>query len=387
MSMKKIVCICFVLSLSLTPCFAADWPMFRGDAGNSGASAETITLPLTEVWHSSAPAVEENGAAVANGIVYMMSDVGLLYAFDVATGSAVAGFPVAIGGSFSAPAVDPVNGKIYALTGSTLYAFNLNGSSAWTATVGGAGANYNQSPVIDNGYVYLKAGGNLHKYDSAGTLQWSSPASGGNTQPSIMGGYVYSNSESGSIRKFDKSTGTEITVGGFPISTGGSASAVTTINGRIFHKSDILYAYSADNGSLLWSQPDGGNSTYADSPAVSGGFVYVYGWDARIYAFNEVTGATLPGFPSVALSAGGWGNFGSPVVAGDKIFIGAGTSKKLVVLGAAGSAQAGQVLEEHQLSSADPQGFDLCSPIVSDGWVFIMLDGGGLYTFIDSRAR
>jgi len=53
---------------------ASDWPMFRSNAGNTGEATEIINLPLTEQWHSSAPAVEENGAVVANGIVYMCSD-------------------------------------------------------------------------------------------------------------------------------------------------------------------------------------------------------------------------------------------------------------------------------------------------------------------------
>src|SRR5207253_6465839 len=45
------------------------------------------------------------------------------------------------------------------------------------------------------------------------------------------------------------------------------------------------------------------------------------------------------------------------------------------------STQAGLVLEEHLTFSNDPQGFDLCSPAISDNYVFAMLDGGGLYAF------
>jgi len=110
----------------------------------------------------------------------------------------------------------------------------------------------------------------------------------------------------------------------------------------------------------------------------------MYGWDGKMYAFDENTGATMAGFPSAALSTPDNRNWASPAVAGDKIFIGAGTSQKLKVLGAAGSANAGQVLEEHLTFSADPQGFDLCSPVISDGVVFAMLDGGGLYAYFAS---
>ncbi|MBW2570647.1 MAG: PQQ-like beta-propeller repeat protein [Deltaproteobacteria bacterium] len=224
----------------------------------------------------------------------------------------------------------------------------------------------------------------LRKYDAAGFLQWASPASGANTQPSIMGDHVYSNSESGQIQKFDKSTGVQVIGSGFPISTGSSWSALTTVNGKIYHKADILYAYDADYGTLLWSEYAGGDGTYYGSPAVSGGVVYVYGYDAKLYAFDENTGGILAGFPSVSLNSatGITGrNWGSPAIAGDKIFIGAGTTQELKVLGAAGTAQAGQVLAEYLTFSTDFQGFDLCSPVVSDGWVLAMLDGGGLYAF------
>jgi len=363
----------------LTPTFAADWPNFRGGAGATGASTETLALPLTEVWHSAAPSVEENGGVVSNGIVYMSSDANKLYAFHVATGLDVAGFPVDIGFSYGSPAVDAANGKVYSLSSTGLQAFNLNGSAAWTGP-GASGTNYNQGPVVDAGYVYVNANGTLYKYDSAGTLQWSVTAGGGSSQPAIMGGYVYSNTGSGSIRKFDKATGAEVTTGGFPISTGTQTASLAAVNNRLFFKANVLYAYSADNGSLLWSQAAGGNGSYNDSPAVSGGAVYVYGADGIVYAFDEVTGTPSTGFPSVNLGSS-VANYSSPTVAGDYVFVGAGRTQKLVVLGAAGSAQAGQVVEEHQLFSVDTQGFDLCSPVISDGYVFAMLDGGGLYAF------
>jgi outer membrane protein assembly factor BamB len=360
---------------------AANWPNWRNNASNSGMSSESLSA-LVERWHSTAPIVEENGVVVAGGIAYMSSDDGYLYAFQVATGFNVTGFPVVTAANYGTPAVDSANGKVYVLAGGYLFAYNLDGTSAWTRNVGFVGYNYNAGPVIDGGYVYFNAGGNLQKWSAAGVLQWSSPAGGGNTQPTILGDYVYSNTEVGQIQKFSKATGTQVIGGGFPIATGSIQSAVTAVNGKIFLKAAVLYAYNADTGALLWSQPAGGNSLYYGSPAVGGGVVYVYGYtDSMMYAFDENTGATMAGFPSVALNPGGDRNWASPAIAGGKIYIGAGTSQRLKVLGAAGTAQAGQVLEDHLTFSADPQGFDLCSPVVSDGWVFAVLDGGGLYAF------
>ncbi len=379
---SMLIAVLFTVSV---PVMASDWPMFRNGASNSGTSDETILLPLKEQWHSSAPLVEENGAVVSKGVAYMLSRDGTLYAFKVSTGDAIPGFPVTTAATFSTPAVDAVNGKVYVLASSTLYAFNLDGTSAWTASVGATGTNYNQSPVIDDGFVYIKAGNNLQKYNSSGVSQWSSAAAGISTQPAIMGDSVYVNSEGGLIEKYAKSTGVEVIAGGFPISTVASQSSITAVDGKIFHKADMVYAYKASDGSLIWSAAAGGNSTYYDSPAVANGVVYVYGFsDEKLYAFDENTGATMGGFPSVPLSNGGGRNWSSPAVAGDKVFVGAATSQKLKVLGAAGSADAGKVLAEHLTFSNDPQGFDLCSPVISDGVVFAMLDGGGLYAFFSS---
>jgi outer membrane protein assembly factor BamB len=372
------------LLLSTVVVLADNWPNSRNDPGGSGRSAETLLLPLTEVWHSSAPLVEENGVVVANGVAYMTTTNGQLYAFTVATGAVVAGFPVAIGNTYTSPAVDAANGKVYALHGSSLSAFNLNGTGAWSATVGSAGSSYNMGPVVDAGFVYMSAGGTVKKYNSAGALQWSTPGVSNSTQPALSATHVFVNTNSGQIRKYDKTTGAEVIGGGFPIATTSSQAGLAVVNGRIFHKSEQLYAYDANTGATLWTAPIGGTSTYYNSPAVANGVVYVYGWDARLYAFNEATGATMAGFPSVALSTANDRNWSSPAVAGGLVFVGAGTTQRLKVLGAAGTASAGLVLEEHLTFSADPQGFDLCSPVISDGVVFAMLDGGGLYAFVAS---
>jgi len=380
--MNKVLGLLLSTFLAL-PALAADWPAFRNDASNAGASTETLTLPLVERWHSTAPAVEENGAVVSNGIAYMSSNPGYLYAFDVATGTAITGFPVATSFNYGTPAVDAINGIVYVLAGGQLYAFNLDGTTAWTRAVGTTGYNYNQGPVIDEGYVYFKAGNNLHKYDSSGTSVWVSVTSGNNTQPAIMGDHVYVNSEAGQIRKYLKSDGSEITTGGFPIATAAQTASLTAVNGRLFFKADQLYAYNASDGSTAWSAASGGNSSYNDSPAVANGVVYVYGADSIVYAFDETTGAPMTGFPSVYLGSAG-SNYSSPSVAGDLVFVGAGRTQILKVLGAANHSTPGVVLEEHLTFSTDTQGFDLCSPVVSDGIVFAMLDGGGLYAFFSN---
>src|SRR5437773_1691555 len=223
-----VTCMAFATSSA----FGADWPAWRNTPSNAGASSETINLPLTLGWHTTAPIVEENGVVVAGGVAYMAANDGHLYAFTVTTGVAVPGFPVTTGGTFGTPAVDVGNGKIYQLGGSsTLFALNLNGSSAWTANVGSLGTNYTEGPLLDGGFVYVKAGGNLLKYNSAEVQQFSVPCPGSNTQPALSGNFLYSNSGAGTIRKYDKATGAEVTGRGFPISTVSSVASLTAVDG------------------------------------------------------------------------------------------------------------------------------------------------------------
>src|SRR6266480_5364591 len=86
-----VACMAFATSSA----FGADRPTWRNTSSNAAASSETINLPLTLGWHTTAPSVEENGVVVAGGVAYMASDNGQLYAFTVNTGLAVPGFPVA----------------------------------------------------------------------------------------------------------------------------------------------------------------------------------------------------------------------------------------------------------------------------------------------------
>jgi outer membrane protein assembly factor BamB len=200
-----LACVAFLvtcMAFATSAAFGADWPTWRNSPSNAAASSETINLPLTLGWHTTAPGVEENGVVVAGGVAYMASTDGHLYAFTVATGVAVPGFPVATGQTYGTAAVDVANGKIYQMGGgSTLFAINMNGSLAWTANVGSLGSNYDEGPLLDGGFVYVKAGGNLLKYNSAGVQQYSVPCPGSETQPALSGGFLYSNSGASTIRK------------------------------------------------------------------------------------------------------------------------------------------------------------------------------------------
>ncbi len=80
---------------------AAEWPMFRGNAGRTGYTAEALGAELTLLWayhapHKPAPAWPTRHreqfdrayqTAISNGVLYFGSSAsGKLYALDAATG-------------------------------------------------------------------------------------------------------------------------------------------------------------------------------------------------------------------------------------------------------------------------------------------------------------
>jgi outer membrane protein assembly factor BamB len=91
---------------------------------------------------------------VANGVVYIISADGNLYAFNAKTGAII--WNTITGNSVtSSPAV--ANGIVYiGLFNGNLSAFNATtGASLWSAFVGGAAYS---SPAVANGIVYIGAG-------------------------------------------------------------------------------------------------------------------------------------------------------------------------------------------------------------------------------------
>src|SRR5262245_40290216 len=71
---------------------AADWPIFRGNATQTGVSAEALPAPLAERWKfklgadKSGIASTESTAAIAGGIVFVGGFDDHVHALDLASG-------------------------------------------------------------------------------------------------------------------------------------------------------------------------------------------------------------------------------------------------------------------------------------------------------------
>ncbi len=201
----------------------------------------------TEIWSSPTgdnDTYTNSSPAVVEGVVYVGSTDGNLYAFRTTDGHKLWSFSVS--GSFSSsPAVH--NGIAYIgsytnLTSGVFYAINCgSGTQVWSYPLGGA---VFSSPAIADGVVYIGSyyqDNSVHAFDaSSGNLLWSYQTNGGVfSSPTIAGSVMFVGSYDRSVYAFGSefnvvSTSTTsfdyvTKTAWVPPATGGVAATVVTV--------------------------------------------------------------------------------------------------------------------------------------------------------------
>ncbi|TMC22188.1 MAG: hypothetical protein E6J34_07175 [Chloroflexi bacterium] len=321
---------------------------------------------LHQAWATPAGNSIASSPTVANGLVYVGSYDGELYAFNATTGqqqwaSAPTGSPI-----FSSPAVmgDLVyigckNGKLYAFDAAS-------GLQRWVVATGDI---VDSSPTVSNGVIYVgSADYKLYALDAAnGQQKWVSAPTGNYiaSSPAVANGFVYVASEDHKLYAFDAATGQQkwasSPVGGNIISSPAIA------NGFVYIASEDhkLYAFDATSGLQQWAASTG--NLIDSSPAVANGLVYIGSGDHSLYAFDAATGQQR--WVSSPL---GDVIFSSPTVVNGLVYI-ASFDKKLYAF----DATTGQ-----QRWVSSPLGDIIySSPAVVNGFVYIGSVDRKLYAF------
>ncbi len=332
--------------------FAAEptgsWPQFRGDPSHSGDNPNEQTIgsanvgTLSRYWRFDADEFVWSSPAVADGVVFVGSYDGILYALNASTGAKIwqrrTGGPI-----WSSPAVaggvvfvGSDDGNLYALNAAT-------GAKLWRFATGGPLVS---SPAVADGVVYVGASkGTVHALNAAtGAELWSHPTGGDFvfSSPAVTNGIVYIGADllnspfaphPGSLYALDATTGAEL----WKLSLSQEVDSSPAVAGGVVYVGCFdgsVHALVASTGAEIWSYQTGGGVW--SSPAVTGGVVYVGSQDESLYALDASTGAKLWSFAtggpvdSSPAVANGVVYFGSTNPLGDDLYaLDASTGAKL----------------------------------------------------------
>jgi outer membrane protein assembly factor BamB len=353
---KNLSCRILAIFLVSTLTQAQDAPMFRGDPSHSGIYAAAGVPKLKGVkWTFHTRGEVISSPAIANGVVYVGSNDGNLYAIDQQTGSKKWSFAtdaritsspaVADGlvycssydGNFFA--VNAMNGKLkwkFRMPGEKRYAAtHLHGSLPAGETMPDPFDIYLSSPAIWNGAVYFGSGdGNIYALDTAtGSLKWKF-ATGDvvHASPAIADGKLYIGSWDSYFYALDASTGKEL----WRFKTGedpdihnqvGIQSSAAVSDGVVYFgcRDSNFYALDAATGQKRWSFSNKG-SWVITSPIVQAGKVYFATSDSAL--FNILDAQTGDPIDTIKFQ---WPIFASPSIAGNMLYL-AGQDGKLVAI-------------------------------------------------------
>jgi outer membrane protein assembly factor BamB len=353
--LRKLILPALTFALLAGGAVAADeTSMFRGNPAHTGVyRAHAIASPaLKWKFHTGGKVIAS--PALANGVLYIGSTDGNLYALDAATGALVWKFGtharIVSSAAVSNGAVlfSSYDHYFYALdarTGALRWKYDMPGERRFAAehihgTYPAAEIMpdpfdvYTSSPNLWNGAVFFGSGdGTITALDAAsGALKWTFKA--GDTvhaSPAIVDGVLYLGSWDSYFYALDAASGKEL----WRFKTGedpkihnqvGIQSSAAVADGIVYFgcRDSNLYALDARTGKQVWVVNTKGSWVIA-SPAVYGGVVYAATSDsARFFAVDAKTGREL-----FAVTFNNWPMFSSPALAGDVAYIGSHMGKLL----------------------------------------------------------
>ena len=369
---------------------AADWPLFRNDAGRTGFTSEQAYPPLAEAWSFDVQGDVVAGPVVYGGIVYAAARSGDLYALDAFTGELIWDYS-SDDWIDASPAVSSTtvyaagrDGRLYALD-------RLTGTLLWQAELSAPSVS---SPLYFDGRVYAGVSVPVRKlkaFDAAtGALLWEKQAvQPVESAPSTDGASIYYGSNSGRVYGVNAVSGADIwapsgnqqTIGSF------GSNAVAVSGGSLYvlpgHDERKMFRFLAADGSQAavtapFAQTyDIGLNPVASENEVTSPVVSPYGIFAGagskphgLYAFDAVSLEDLAFSSPTAGNTISFGLVSSPAMANEVMYLGTVDARVLAV------SSSGAVLQQIAVSSSS-----YSSPAVSNGYVYTGVMGGKITAY------
>src|SRR5215471_5286536 len=321
--------------------------MFHGNAAHTGVYESAGPTQFDGVqWSFHTGGAIVGSPSVADGVVYIASMDGNLYAVDQETGKEkwkyksrmpIASSPAVLDGTVYFVSSLGALGALDAKSGNIKWALpteyerkfeakNLHGYPSAAQTVPDAWDLFTSSPTVVNGKVYFGSGdGNVYAADAqTGTLLWKFATKDVvHASPAVVNGVVYIGSWDSHFYAIDAQTGLEK----WSLNTGedptihnqvGFQSSPAVVDGVVYVgcRDAHVYALDAASGRKKWDYPTS-KSWVIGTPAVRDGLVYVGTSDSsRFMALDAKTGRLRFNFDAKAYM------FSSAALAGDLAYVG-----------------------------------------------------------------
>jgi outer membrane protein assembly factor BamB len=320
--------------------------MFRENAAHLGFYDSPAPSLRVVKWRFHTKGKIFSSPVVHNGVVYVGSTDGRLYAVRTSDGSPIWSFATK-GALNSSPAISngsvffsSLDGNVYAVSeadATQRWQFRTNGERRFTAPgIHGIQPRsevmpdpydvFLSSPAVWNGVVYVGSGDhNVYALDArSGALRWRfSTGNVVHASPAVEDGIVYIGSWDRNFYALDARTGAlrwKFTTGDDRdiYNQVGIAGSAAVANGMVYFgcRDSHFYALDARTGALRWKRDEHGSWVVA-SPAIVGKSVYYTTSDERkFYALDAATG-------SVRFKVGyGAFAYSSPSIAGEVAYYG-----------------------------------------------------------------
>ena len=310
----------------------------------------------TPLWHGTTQSSIHSSPTVSGGVVYVGSDDRNLYAFPAACGTGDATCKPLWHGTTqndiypSSPTVS--GGVVYiASNDGDLYAFPAScGTGDATCTPlwhGTTGASVQSSPAVANGVVYIgSSDGNLYAFpascgtnDATCTPLWHAAIGATFSSPAVANGVVYIGSSDGNLYAFPASCGTN--------------DAICT---------------------PLWHGTTGATRSM---PAVANGVVYIGSFAGDLYAFPAACGTGDATCTPLWHGTTGSQIRSSAAVANGVVYIGSNDGNVYAFPAACGTGDATCA----PLWAGTTGGIVSSTPAIANGVVYVGSEDGDLYAF------
>lgn len=344
------------------PAKGKDWPLFRGNALQTGVASSSLPDKLGELWTFTSGDSIESAPAVVGGVVYLPSMDEHLYALDLQTGKEKWKFK---GGPFKAPPalhngivyLGDADGVFYAIDAAT-------GKKKWDFKTDGeitSGANFSGDLILFGSYDET-----LYCLDSNGKERWKIKTQGPvNGSPAVAEGVTFVAGCDSSVHVIDVAKGKEIAA----IDLGGQAAATAAVVGGHLYVGTMGNEFQAvdwKKAAIQWTfRAERRAQPFFASAAVSDKLVVVGSRDKNVWALDREGGTPVWSFPTQGRVDA------SPVIVGQRVYAGS-LDENLYVLDLAKGNQLQKLKLDNPVTG---------SPAVAAGRLLVGTQKGTLYCF------